>query len=540
MPCALVSQDFSDVYILFTDNKLYESIAAYKSQNVHLTVEVEKLKEENLELRIKAEAGSGGSSGGGSGTTGEKTHALEQKVLKLMDELTELHRNKGENAQQVIDLKNTLQEKEKELLTKSNRISELESLLESARAANVELEKNVAELETTNQLLTDEQQALQLAYIGLEEKFRKMQEDNNELVSRWMEWKAKIADQLNEENEKFRHAKQQKVLKDLEDAVKDTVKIEERGADFVTPVLNFCVTVPTRALQKLEAHEAEVNCIKWSPSGKRFATGGSDRKLKLWEVSQGKCESRGILIGSNAAVMSVEFDYGETLILAASNDFASRVWTVSDQRLRHTLTGHSGKVLAAKFLGEPQKVVSGSHDRTLKIWDLRNKACIKTIFTGSKCNDLVVVDMNNLISGHFDKKVRFIDTRCDGNFKEISFPDRVASLDLSCDRNTLLSCCRDDSVVLVDLRMNQVSSTLSADGFHVGSDWTRAVFSPDGEYIVAGSSDGSLFIWNVAKNSVEKVLKEHNHGVMACSWSPMGSSILSCDKHKTVILWSDF
>lgn len=39
---------------------------------------------------------SGGSSGGGSGTTGEKTHALEQKVLKLMDELTELHRNKGE------------------------------------------------------------------------------------------------------------------------------------------------------------------------------------------------------------------------------------------------------------------------------------------------------------------------------------------------------------------------------------------------------------------------------------------------------------
>lgn len=43
--------------------------------------------------------------------------------------------------------------------------------------------------------------------------------------------------------------------------------------------------------------------------------------------------------------------------------------------LQHTLTGHSGKVMAAKFLGEATKVVTGSHDRTLKIWDLRSRAC---------------------------------------------------------------------------------------------------------------------------------------------------------------------
>lgn len=42
---------------------------------------------------------------------------------------------------------------------------------------------------------------------------------------------------------------------------------------------------------------------------------------------------------------------------------------------QHTLTGHCEKVMAAKFLGEPSKVVTGSYDRTLKIWDLRSKAC---------------------------------------------------------------------------------------------------------------------------------------------------------------------
>ena len=35
-------------------------------------------------------------------------------------------------------------------------------------------------------------------------------------------------------------------------------------------------------------------------------------------------------------------------------------------------------------------------------------------------------------------------------------------------------------------------------------------FSPDGEYVMAGSQDGSVYIWNIAKSAkVEKVLKEH-------------------------------
>lgn len=44
---------------------------------------------------------------------------------------------------------------------------------------------------------------------------------------------------------------------------------------------------------------------------------------------------------------------------------------------QHTLTGHSGKVLSAKFLLDNARIVSGSHDRTLKLWDLRSKVCKK-------------------------------------------------------------------------------------------------------------------------------------------------------------------
>ena len=42
---------------------------------------------------------------------------------------------------------------------------------------------------------------------------------------------------------------------------------------------------------------------------------------------------------------------------------------------QHALTGHSGKVMSCKFVADMSKVVTGSHDRTIKIWDLKSKAC---------------------------------------------------------------------------------------------------------------------------------------------------------------------
>ena len=49
----------------------------------------------------------------------------------------------------------------------------------------------------------------------------------------------------------------------------------------------------------------------------------------------------------------------------------------------------------------------------------------------------------------------------------------------------------------------------SDDNFKVAFDWSRAVYSPDGTYAMAGSHDGTLFIWNIAKGKVERTLKEH-------------------------------
>lgn len=91
----------------FLDNKIFESANSLRNEILHLTIQNEKLRLEGV--------GQTGNSGSGSGDSRlqERIQQLEQKLLAQAEELTELHRRKGENAQQIIDLNATVLEKSK-------------------------------------------------------------------------------------------------------------------------------------------------------------------------------------------------------------------------------------------------------------------------------------------------------------------------------------------------------------------------------------------------------------------------------------------
>uniref|UniRef100_A0A3B5M5P2 Autophagy related 16 like 1 n=1 Tax=Xiphophorus couchianus TaxID=32473 RepID=A0A3B5M5P2_9TELE len=363
---------------------------------------------------------------------------MSQMRIRHQEELTELHKKRGELAQTVIELNNQIQQKDREIQSNEARMLEYQQQIASLEGDCRDLRSNLQELEMANQTLKDEYDALQITFSALEEKLRKTSEDNQELVSRWMAEKALEANRLNAENEKDTRRRQAKLQKDLADAAKEPLPIEQdddievlaedggKGAGETSPnrpigrtlskktsqqpqgglldsISNIfgrrsansfgtspetsetpsggCaeVRVPTTALHVFEAHDGEVNTVRFSPGSRLLATGGMDRRVKLWEVVSGRCEAKGALTGSNAGITSIEFDSSGSYLLAASNDFASRIWTMDDYRLRHTLTGHSGKVLSARFLLDNARIVSGSYDRTLKLWDLRSKVCTSLV-----------------------------------------------------------------------------------------------------------------------------------------------------------------
>lgn len=51
-------------------------------------------------------------------------------------------------------------------------------------------------------------------------------------------------------------------------------------------------------VSKQDAHDGEVNAVRWSPVEHLVATGGADRKVNLWDVGKGMAPFNSITVGT--------------------------------------------------------------------------------------------------------------------------------------------------------------------------------------------------------------------------------------------------
>ncbi|KFB40480.1 AGAP002315-PA-like protein [Anopheles sinensis] len=315
-----------------TETSRYADIIHYNNRLFDTAV---KLRQENLDLKIdkkiRDSAGAVGTGVAGTGfnadvaaITNAQIQALEKKVLAQQEELTELHKRKGEHSQMVINLNQKLGELQRLLGEKERALAEQTALC-------VALKDELEEMKTSHVTIKDESLASQLRANTAEDKLRMVQDENQKLLNLLMEYKSRDAEIMNKENDKFLKEKKARIESELERAIRDIPGPSTLGPDLDRFDFDG---LPEGVEFKFDAHDGEVNAVRWSPIERIVATGGADRKVKLWDVGKGVCEQRGVLVGSNQGINSVEFDTTGSMILAASNDSASRMWSVVDHRLR--------------------------------------------------------------------------------------------------------------------------------------------------------------------------------------------------------------
>lgn len=98
------------LYFKLPDNRLYDSTNQLRSENLKLSVENEQLR-------------SGGSVAANStqNATAAKIQALEKRLLTQQEELTDLHKRKGENSQMIVDLNIKLEKQNRLLVDRDAR-----------------------------------------------------------------------------------------------------------------------------------------------------------------------------------------------------------------------------------------------------------------------------------------------------------------------------------------------------------------------------------------------------------------------------------
>uniref|UniRef100_H3GIW4 Uncharacterized protein n=1 Tax=Phytophthora ramorum TaxID=164328 RepID=H3GIW4_PHYRM len=150
----------------------------------------------------------------------------------------------------------------------------------------------------------------------------------------------------------------------------------------------------THVTHSIRAHATEVNSVCFNTSGKILFSGSSDGTVRAWEAEAAASsppralgEYRGV--GTAHPLLCVRASEDGALVLGTGCDRKCFVWRVGTGRVMQTLTGHKGKVLAAEFSPVvPHEVITGSSDRSLRVWDVMRGVRLQTVSCVSSCNDI--------------------------------------------------------------------------------------------------------------------------------------------------------
>ena len=292
-----------------------------------------------------------------------------------------------------------------------------------------------------------------------------------------------------------------------------------------------------RLLATLKGHENLINDIRFSPDGTLLATAGTDRAVRLWDLSRppaaGALAPRWTGEGHTNWISGLTFSPDGRRLVSAAADRTLRYWDVATGRAVAVLQGHDGWALNAAYAAGGATIVSTSADGTLRLWDVADlDADYAFRGHGSFVYGLAFhPDGKRVASAAWDGTARVWDA--DTRAELLRLPHTgptdsskvVASVAYHPDGRQLATLCRDHAVRLWDGASGRELHRWPT----ACSNWadSRLAFSPRGDLLAAGDRDGHVRLWDVNTRAAVAVLKGHTDQVRDVAFSPDGARLAS-------------
>jgi len=240
--------------------------------------------------------------------------------------------------------------------------------------------------------------------------------------------------------------------------------------------------------------------------------------------------------GHTGAIRSVGFSRDNRQAISGSEDRTVRLWDAGTGKCLRVLEGHIECVNSVALSVDGELALSGSDDNTIRLWDVASGKCLRVLKGHMAGVNSVALsaDGRHALSGSDDNTIRFWDAESGKCLRALEGHNGgVNSVAFSKDGKRALSGSDDKTVRFWDVMMGTCLRTLKGRKGRVFS----VALSADGKHALTGYSDMKIRLWDLGTGKCLRVLEGHTASVNGVALLADGNQAISGSSDESVCLW---